>query len=343
MAHPLRYFSRRDVARLLPLDVCIPAVRDAFRDHALGRSLGSGVLGLHTGNGGFHIKAAGLGGDHPLFATKINGNFAGNAARGLPRIQGLVVLCDARDGTPLAIMDSIEITALRTAAATAVAADALARRDAGTVTIAGCGVQAPYQLRALALVRPLRRVWAYDTDPARAEALAAQVGRSLGVPAATTPDLASAAAASDIVITCTSAERPILFVGDVRPGTFIAAVGADSDTKSELDPALMAGAAVVPDLTEQAAFIGDLHHALAAGVMTREDVRGELGGVLSGTACGRRGEDEVVVFDSTGTALQDVAAAAAVYQRALARGVGILLDQGPAPAGAFGPTCRVTM
>src|SRR5262245_20459562 len=126
-----RLLSRADVLALLTLEDCIHAVEHALRDHALGRTMPAGVLGIHADGGGFHIKAAGLLEPRPVFVTKINGNFAGNAARfGLPRIQGLVVVCDALCGYPLAVMDSVEITVLRTAAATGVAAKYLARREA---------------------------------------------------------------------------------------------------------------------------------------------------------------------------------------------------------------------
>ncbi len=135
---------------------------------------------------------------------------------------------------------------------------------------------------------------------------------------------AAAARNSDIVVTCTSARQPILHVGDIAPGTFIAAVGADNPEKQEIAPALLAASRVVVDVLDQAATMGDLHHAIAAGVMTRGDVAAELGQIVAGRAphAGRQSPSEVVVFDSTGMALQDVAAAAAVYERAQAAGRG---------------------
>ena len=322
-----RFLSRHDVATLISLPDCIAAVESAFRLHALGETLGSGVLGIHADGGGFHIKAAGLPGEDGAFVVKVNGNFANNGARfGLPRIQGLIVLCDVHSGYPLAVMDSVEITVLRTAAATGVAARHLARQDARTVTIAGCGRQAPDQLRAVAAVRSLERVWACDGDPARADAFAVMMSAELGVPVEAVTDLAGSARRSDIVITCTSAEAVVLRSGDVAAGTFVAAVGADSDTKQEIAAELMATSAVVPDLLDQAATIGDLHHAIEAGLLTRASVRGELGAVIAGRSPGRLNDDEIVIFDSTGTALQDVAAARLVYQRARETGRGVMLD-----------------
>jgi ornithine cyclodeaminase/alanine dehydrogenase-like protein (mu-crystallin family) len=318
--------SRHDVAELLTLERCIGAVEAAFAAHARGETLGSGVLGLHVPGGGFHIKAAGLNAP-ALFAAKVNANFAANESRfGLPRIQGLIVLSDATHGYPLAVMDSAEITALRTAAATAVAARHLARKDAHTAAIIGCGRQSQLQLRAVALVRTITRAVACDVDRDRAARFAREMSSLLKIPIAVIDDPAGAARQSDIVVTCTSATGIVLRAGDVQPGAFVAAVGADSDTKQEIDPAFMAASAVVPDLLEQAATIGDLHHALVTGAMTKQMVRAELGAVVAGLAEGRRDEREVVIFDSTGTAIQDVAAAAVVYERAIARGRGVRAD-----------------
>src|SRR5689334_9853927 len=142
--------SRSDIERLLTPDECIAAVEDAFRQHALGNTPRPGILGLHAEDGGFHIKAALLTLERPYFAAKTNANFPHNSARhGLPTIQGVVVLCDAVTGQPLAVMDSMAITALRTAAATAVAAKYLARSACRTALMCGCGAQAASQLRAL--------------------------------------------------------------------------------------------------------------------------------------------------------------------------------------------------
>jgi ornithine cyclodeaminase/alanine dehydrogenase-like protein (mu-crystallin family) len=141
-------------------------------------------------------------------------------------------------------------------------------------------------------------------------------------------DLTDAARESDVIVTCTPSRAPILGPGDVRAGTFIAAVGADHPEKHEIAPALMAASRIVVDILEQAATMGDLHHALAAGVLTRSDVHAELGEVVAGRKPGRRSPQETIVFDSTGMALQDVAAAAAVYERAVAEGRGLAVSLG---------------
>lgn len=315
--------SRRDVLDLLSLPECIDAVERAFRLHADGRTLGPGVLAVHAEDGGFHIKAAGLVGDRSYFAAKTNANFPDNPRRhGLPTIQGTVVLADASNGVPLAVMDSSSVTALRTGAATAVAAKFLARRDARTATIVGCGVQGEIQLAAIAAVLPLQRVRLIDTDQARAEALAARAEASFGFRVEVGKNLRDALRDSDVCVTCTPARRAFLTASDVAPGTFIAAVGADNQGKQELEPALVASATLVVDVLEQCAEIGELQHALAAGLMTREQVHAELADVVVGRRPGRTRDDEITIFDSSGTALQDVAAAVAVYEKARATGRG---------------------
>jgi alanine dehydrogenase len=312
--------SRADVESLLGLDGCFTAVERAFRQHGSGEARPPGVLGVPGRDGGFHIKAGILDG---FFAAKVNGNFFENERRGLPRIQGVIILCDAETGSPLALMDSVAITRLRTAAATAVAAKRLARPDAKTVAICGCGVQGRAQLRALGRVLPLEAASCFDEVEERARRFANELTPELGFRVRATRDLRSAVSASDVVVTCTPSKKPLLFPGFLRSGTFLAAVGADSEDKQEIDAELLATATIVTDVTEQCAAIGDLHHAIASGRATRRSVHAELGEIVAGKKPGRCSPDEIVVFDSTGMALQDVAAAAAVYERARAEGRGV--------------------
>ncbi|HET7189838.1 MAG TPA: ornithine cyclodeaminase family protein, partial [Gemmatimonadaceae bacterium] len=271
----------------------------------------------------------GLTGEAHVFAAKVNANFPQNPiSRGLPTIQGVIILFDADCGRPLAVLDSIEITSVRTAAATAVAARHLARADAGVATICGCGEQGRSQLRALCAVRPIRTAFAFDADSASAARYADEMARELGIDVVAIEDLSTAARRSDIIVTCTTARRWFLGRDDVPSGCFVAAVGADNPEKQELEPALLAASTVVVDLLEQCAAMGDLHHAILAGVMTRDSIHAELAEIVSGEKPGRRSAEEITVFDSTGTALQDVAAAWLVYQRAVVEGAGISVKLG---------------
>src|SRR5262245_24695100 len=319
----MRILSRRQVLELLDLRECIAAVESAFRLHAEGRTFGPGVLGVGPGSGSSHIKAAGLAGPRRYFAAKTNANFPDNPQRfGLPTIRGTVVLADAETGEPLAMMDSASVTALRTGAATAVAAKYLARPDSRSATIVGCGAQAEVQLGSIAPVRALERAWVLDTDPTRAQGLATRAQADLGIRVAAAPDLHVALRESDVCVTCTPSRRPLVFRDDIAPGAFIAAVGADNRGKQELEPALVAASTLVVDVLEQCAEIGELQHALAAGLMTREGVHAELSDVVAGRRPGRTRADEITVFDSAGTAMTAVAGAIVAYDKALVSGCG---------------------
>lgn len=310
-----RLLTRTDVAALLtPLD-CLEAVEEAFRSHGKERGEEAKSVGFHAARGTFHIKAALA----DVLAMKINANFPDNPSlHRLPTIQGVIVVMDCRRGTTLAILDSTLITALRTAAATAVAAKYLARADAKRLAVIGCGIQGRATVEALRAVRPIDEVLAYDIDTASADLFAREVTNVRAVRSAD-----EAVHKADMVVTCTPARTPILDTHHLHPGLFIAAVGADNPEKQELTPALLARTKIVADVLEQAATMGDLHHALKSGAVRREDVHGELAEVICGRVRGRTSEDEIFVFDSTGTALQDVAVSSLAVTRAIERGQGM--------------------
>ena len=320
---PTLLLRRDDVRDLLTLGDCIDAVGRAFSLAAQGLIPRAGVLGFPAKDGGFHMKVASLAGDPAYFAAKLNGNFFRNRERfGIPNIQGLIVLCDADNGHPLAVMDSMEITILRTGAATGLAVRLLARKGAGVVTICGCGNQGRVSLRALQSVLQVDELYLWDIAPEASAKMAADLGSTLTHPIAVVGDPRAGTRASDVIVTCTPSKKAFLGPEDVRPGAFIAAVGADNEEKNEIAAKLMAASTIVTDSTEQCVKIGDLHHAIEAGLATAGDVHADLGQILAGLRPGRQSEEEIVVFDSTGTALQDVAAAALVYERAVATGRG---------------------
>jgi alanine dehydrogenase len=276
-------------------------------------------------DGEFHIKAGGLLEPEAAFGLKCNGGFFQNRARfGLPNIQGLILLANAENGRPLAVLDSMEITIQRTGAATAVAARYLARPESSVATICGCGNQGRVQLRALCHTLPIRRAFAWSPTAIRAREFAEAMSRELGIAVEPVEELGPALASSDVVATCTPAKRALF--ARAREGTFIAAVGADSPDKQELDAHLTANAAVYGDLLGQCVSVGEFHHAVREGLATRDDFRGELGDLVTGRAAGRRNASEITIFDSTGTALQDVAAAMAVYRKAVASGGGVEVE-----------------
>lgn len=322
----LLVLSRADIARLMDYADYVDAVEAAFRAAVEGRAVAPPASALNLPDGSFHAKGGALlGAEATTVAIKLNGNFPGNrAANGLPTVQGVIYLADGCNGRPLALMDSIEVTINRTGAATTLAARHLARSDSRVATICGAGVQGRIQATAIAAAAKLERLHVWDVRPEAAKALADELGRSLALDVRAADSLA-VVRESDIVVTCSSARKAFLTPDLVKPGTFIAAVGADNSDKTEIDPRLYAASLVVVDSLEQAAEIGDLHHALEAGAVTQSHVHATLGEVLAGRKPGRTERNAITLFDSTGMGLQDVAAAAAIYRRALEAGVGTRL------------------
>lgn len=318
---------RSDVEELLSLRDCIDAVEEVFRLQGHGKIPGSEILRVKAPNGGLHVKAGLLPGDRNYIVAKLNTNFPVNRRQSrLPTIQGLISVYDAENGRPLAVLDSIDITIKRTAAASAVAAKYLARKNSSVVTICGCGEQGRAQLRALHSVLPLKKVHAFDLDDRAATNLAAELSHELKIDIEPVCDLSSAIQKSDLCVTCTPANEFFVRKEDVAPGTFIAAVGADDEHKQEIDPALIASAKVIADSIEQCCTIGDTHHAIAKGLMRKEDVYAELGEIVAGKKFGRTTDDEIIIFDSTGVAIEDAVAAAAVYEKARAISIGTYFE-----------------
>ena len=312
---------RSDVAALLSLKECIDAVEEIFRLQGEGKVPASKILGIHAPHGGLHVKAGLLPGDRSYVVAKANTNFPENARRfGLPTIQGLIIVYDAGNGFPLAVLDSMDVTIKRTAAASAVAAKYLARKNSSVGTICGCGKQGRAQLRAMLAVFPLKKIYAFDLDERAAKSFVTELADEAEIEAVR--DLPRAIQESDICVTCTPSRKFIVNKEDVSPGTFIAAVGADNEDKQEIDPALMASCKVVADSLEQCSSIGDLHHAISQGLMRRENVYAELAEIVAGRKPGRTSEKEIIIFDSTGVAIEDAITAAAVYEKAQAARIG---------------------
>jgi len=308
--------DRASLEPLLDLASCIEAVEAAFCAHGEGRVAPPGLLHADTPTGEFHVKAGVMDLGMPFFALKVNGGFFQNRERfGMPNIQGLVLLCDGTNGYPLALMDSKAITVKRTGAATAVAAKYLARRDSRIVTICGCGTQGAIQLESLLQQFPLQKVYAHSRSLESMNRFVRDCEARFGVAAVAAPDLELAMADSDICVTCTPAKEPFLRREWVRPGTFVAAIGSDSPDKQELHSDLLAGTTVVADILGQCLHVGEIHHGVADGHLRAEDVHAELGQIVCGRRPGRTDADEITIFDSTGTALQDLAAAMLVYRK----------------------------
>lgn len=328
MTDPPLLLGRSDVAGLFTTDDYIEAVEDAFRAHAAGKTLSPGLLHVDSPPGEFHVKSGGLRvGGAGYFGLKANGSFFSNPeTNGQPAIQGIIYLADALTGKPVALLDSIEITIQRTGAATAAAAKRCARPDSSAVLICGAGRQGRVQLKFIQAVRRVTKVYVWDAIRSRSEAFAFDVGEASGQEVAVVDRPGDVSRGCDIVITCTPAYRSFIEKGDIQPGTFIGAIGADSPQKQELSAILVAESKLVTDVTAQCAIVGELHHAIAAGYMTADDVHAQLGEIITGEKEGRATNDEIIVYDATGTAMQDIACAAKMYNKARATKLGMTFD-----------------
>src|SRR5438445_4207904 len=243
------------------------------------------------------------------FAIKISPGFFDNPKLGLPSVNGMMVLLSAKTGLVEALLlDNGYLTDVRTAAAGAVAAKHLSRPDSSVAAIFGAGVQAGLQLEALMLVRPITeaRIWARDA--AKAEATASALREKLGIIVRAEPDAAEAVAGADIIVTTTPSTEPLIKAGFVSAGQHITAMGSDAEHKNEIAPAILRLADLyVADSAKQTRRLGELHHAVEAGVMAADADVTELGQIIAGNKPGRRSASDITVADLTGTGVQDTA------------------------------------
>jgi ornithine cyclodeaminase/alanine dehydrogenase-like protein (mu-crystallin family) len=245
----------------------------------------------------------------PAYTVKINAKLP----QSVPSVRGLISLHDLETGTVLAVMDSIAITAIRTALVGALAADALARESIRTVAVIGAGVQGREQLRALRLLRTFDSVRVFDTHPERAAALIDEMRRELEVEFTHAKSVGDAVQRADVVVTATWAKHAFLTRAMITPGAHITAIGADEPGKAELDRELLQAATFVCDDPDLAVEMG----ALAGVGLGHDAIHASLGEVLSGAKSGRTNDDEITVFGSVGLACQDLPAAWMAYQKAV--------------------------
>ena len=295
-------FRARDVEAAVSPERAVEAVREAFLAYHRGDwSMPPKVYVSAYPAGDFRAMPA-LGGGHALL--KWVTSYPGNPPRGLPTVMGVVLLSDASDGRLVAVLDAGAVTSLRTGAAAVLASETLGR--SGTAAVVGAGVNGKAAARTFLARGQELMLW--DVDPARAQAAADELGARVA-------GSREEALAADRLVTMTPGHEVLLPEGALRPGQHVSLMGADGPGKTEIAVAELARARVFCDDWEQASHNGELAHALEAGALTREDVTA-LGAVLAGEADGRRSDDEITAFDSTGLAIQDLAIAlAAIEQR----------------------------
>jgi ornithine cyclodeaminase/alanine dehydrogenase-like protein (mu-crystallin family) len=310
----MRYIDREEVARRLTYPICIPIVRDAMIALSAGETLQHlrSILPLAEGRL-FGIMPGALGA-HAPFGAKLISVFHENFAKGIQSHQGLVILFDPETGAPVCVVHAGEITAIRTAAASAVATDALARPDSTCLAILGYGEQAATHARAIAHVRKLESITVWGRSPERAEAFAERTQAELGIPVTAAPTVEAAVAQADIICTVSSAPEPILKGEWVKPGTHINVVGSSHAVPIEVDDDLVVRARYIADSRASVLAAGaEFLHAKAAGLIADDHIAAEIGEVLAGKIPGRRTTDEITLYKSLGHIVQDLSTAWHLY------------------------------
>lgn len=317
--------TRSDTRGLLDVGTCLPVVERAFSERGAGGGLRAHRFHVGAGEGAFHVTAGGVGSafDAPTFGIKVNGRYPPLKTGGGQRVSGAILLADGETGQPIALLDSLLVTLVRTAAVTSLAVRYLAREDTRRALLVGAGAQSWLQVEALQRARALEHLEVFDLVPDRAKAVV-EHARSGGLAADVAGDPVAAAHRVDVIVTITPATEPVLT--DVPEGATVIALGADAPGKRELGPRVMTGSKIVVDVLEQAAVAGELASAISEGLLTLDDVHAELGEVIAGIKQGRASDRETIVFDATGTALQDVAASLLIVEAAREAGRGTELD-----------------
>lgn len=307
------------IASLVSAEDAFAAVEATFAAMSLGEATNFPVVREALGEGRQYGFKSGLDRSGGQLGVKAGGYFPGNAAKGIINHQSTVFLFDPDTGQPTAMVGGGLLTALRTAAASALSIDRLARDDARVLGMVGAGHQAGFQLRAAARVRQFDRVIAWNLHPEMLEGLG-KIAAELGLPFDSVP-LARMVEA-DVIVTITSSPAASLMAAHVSPGTHLACMGTDTKGKQEVEPALLGRAAVFTDEVAQSVSIGEAQHAVAAGMLTEAAIT-PLGDVVTGKHPGREHADQITLFDGTGVGLQDLAVAAMAVRRAVERGQGI--------------------
>ena len=313
----MRFIDREEVARRLTYDLCIPIVRNAMIALSKGQTkqLLRSIIPLSEGRL-FGVMPGAMG-PHAPFGAKLISVLHENFSRGTQSHQGLVILFDPESGAPVCVVHAGEVTAIRTAAASAVATEALARRDARHLALLGYGEQAATHARAIGKVRNLQSIVVWGRSPERAHAFAKKMQAELAVPVIAAEEVREAVDHADIICTVTSAAEPILKGDWVRPGTHVNLVGSGYAGPVEVDNDLVVRSRYVADSREGVLQQGgEFLRAKSAGLIGDEHIVAEIGQILSGEIAGRQTKEEITVYKSLGHVVQDLASAWALYSRA---------------------------
>jgi alanine dehydrogenase len=326
MGITILWLNKKEMDELIDIHSVLPAVESAFRDHGLGKFQmpPKMYLDFKRHNGDLRAMPGYLEGPD-VAGVKLVNVHPDNPNRGLPTVMALMILNSTRTGAPLAVMDGTTLTDLRTGAAGGVAAKYLSRKDSKVVGMIGLGRQARTQLRALMIVRDIQQVKIYDRSSKSAKMFKEDMEKETGLEIIAEPNVHEVCDC-DILVTTTPVRSPIVQADWIKEGTHINAIGADAQGKEELDPMILKKAKVVVDAIAQASHSGEVNVPISQGLFSTDEIYAELGQIVSGNRIGREKYKEITVFDSTGLAIQDVAAADLAYKKALERKVGIELE-----------------
>ncbi|UEC42222.1 MAG: Alanine dehydrogenase [Methanothrix sp.] len=316
------WLSEEDVKASLSMEETIEAVEEAFREEGLGTAQmpPKSYLLYKKYNGDLRTMPAYLEGMEATGVKVVNVH-PDNRGRGLPTVMALVVLNSPKTGAPTAVMAGTFLTSMRTGASGAIAAKYLARKNCRTVGLVGAGAQGKTQLLGLSEVFEIENVKIADVSLDRCRALEEEATTFLDASYEISTDIKEVCDV-DILVTTTPSRKPLVKDEWIWEGTHINAIGADAPGKEELDPAILKRAKVVVDDIVQASHSGEVNVPLAEGVIALEDIYATIGEVVAGKVTGRKDDDEITVFDSTGLAIQDVATASRVYRTAVEKGLG---------------------
>lgn len=308
--------SRENIENLVDIKRVVTCVESVFKEFALGRTLMPSKVYLNLSDYDGDFRAM------PAFCVRLRrcalkwvNVHPGNKKIGLPTVMAVVILSDPKNGLPLCIMDGTCLTSLRTGASGAVAAKYLARRDSHVVSLVGCGVQAKSQILALRELFKINeiKVWGYRDKEIR---MFINQMRKYKMNFIATKSVKDCVCESDVIVTTTPSRKPIIKLSWLKKGIHINAIGADAKGKQELEPAILKKAKIVIDDWQQASHSGEINVALRKRIISKKNIYAHLGDIILGKKKGRKNENEMTVFDSTGLAIQDVAVADLIYKTA---------------------------
>ena len=330
--------TRQDVKKVIDMKETIDAVRNVYKLKSEGKSVVWPLVNYEfkDEHAAMDIRSGYVKGEQ-LHGLKMLNNFPENREKGLEPFNGIMMVYDSNTGIPIGILDASYITCMRTGAAGAIGVDALARKDIEVLTLVGTGKQATFQIAATLLVRPqIKKVQLVNAlDFALAEEFAAGIRATLeadfniccdGIEFTAVPSVEDAIRNSDAIITVTPSRKPIVKKEWIKPGTHLSCLGSDMETKQEIESTIFEGAKIFTDDKAQCIRVGEIEIPIKQGVISADDITGEIGDLLSGKVKGRIHDEEITVFDATGLYILDLVTAKPVIEKAKAQGVGVEIE-----------------